>query len=115
MQIFNGAVKKRRKTEIAQGIGAEREENASTTDAHAKGSATASSLQASASQSSNEISGKTTAAAAVAIISTEVLGKVEASNSLAMLGGYSSEEDWLTDWLSDWLTDWLTYKWVELI
>lgn len=96
--FLDNAVKKRRKAESTQDMLPSRQGNSSTTTLdHAGCSATATLLQtpALASQSSYGISGTTTAVAmAAAVVSTTaVTGKVEPSNSLAMLGGYSSEDD----------------------
>lgn len=75
-----------------------REGNSSTTtgdNAGGSSTATATLLQtpALAFQSSRGISGTTTAVAAAVVSTTAVASKVEPSNSLAMLGGYSSEDD----------------------
>lgn len=98
--FLDDAVKKRRKAESTHGMLPSREGNSSTTTGdYAGGSATANAtlLQtpALASESSYGISGTTTAVAAAAavVITKAVTGKVEPSNSLAMLGEYSSEDD----------------------
>lgn len=93
------AVKKRRKAESTQDILTGREGNSSTTADHAGDSATATATAtlvqtpALISQSSHGISRTTTAVAAAVVSTAAVTSKVEPSNSLAMLGGYSSEDD----------------------
>lgn len=91
------AVKKRRKAESTQDMLTGREGNSSTTADHAGDSATATATlvqtPALISQSSHGISRTTTAVAAAVVSTAAVTSKVEPSNSLAMLGGYSSEDD----------------------
>jgi hypothetical protein len=78
-----GAVKKRRKTDIAPEMAAGRACDAPLSNAHGK--------------SSDEASGKIVPAAPVAAVAVAVASvapvTVAPSSSLAMLGGYSSEED----------------------
>lgn len=76
-----GAVKKRRKTDIAPEIAAGRACDAPSSSAHGK--------------SSGEVSGKIVPAAPEAAVAVAVAAPVTVapSSSLAMLGGYSSEED----------------------
>jgi hypothetical protein len=76
-----GAVKKRRKTDIAPEMAAGRACDAPSSTAHGK--------------SSGEVSGKIVPAAPEAAMAIAVAAPVTVapSSSLAMLGGYSSEED----------------------
>lgn len=74
-----GAVKKRRKTDVAPEVAAGRACDAPSSNAHGK--------------SSGEYSAKIIPAALVAAVEVSEPVTVAPSSSLAMLGGYSSEED----------------------